>query len=282
MEWHEETITDLFLLAARPYVMFETFSKHQESSTGADWLWWWVDASGECFGMLVQAKRLHGNAGSANKTLDFRYNSGQQLRALGTASDALGLPAMYVLYMGDNAYRLPMTCGEPEHTADCERCSRWSVAMITWLLASMASNSGRDGASNAFMNAFPVEDLVEPTADAVPIDDLNISDCEPELRAFLLTPQTGARLVAKTVSRAVSTARRGMFSMDTMTPLRTVSDRVFDDVPTDSAHFNRPYFDHILRGLRRGLPAYMEDLQAGLPLPDEITELVDGVALFYC
>lgn len=45
MEWHEETITDLFLLAARPYVMFETFSKHQESSTGADWLWWWVSTS---------------------------------------------------------------------------------------------------------------------------------------------------------------------------------------------------------------------------------------------
>lgn len=120
-----------------------------------------------------------------------------------------------------------------------------------------------------------------PSIDALR-DDLNLIDCEPELRALLLTPQSGARLVAKTVMRAVSTARRGMFSTDTMMPRQTVSERVFDDVPTDSAHFNRPYFDHILRGLRRGLPPYVEDLQVGLPLPDEITELVDGVALFYC
>lgn len=185
MEWHEETITDIFLLTVRPYVMFETFSKKHESRIGADWLWWWIDATGECFGMLVQAKRLHGDAGSSNKTIDFQYNNGEQLRALGMASDTLGVPAMYVLYMGDNAYRLPMTCGETEHTTDCERCSRWSVAMITWLLASMASSSGRDGASNAFMDAFPIEDLADPASDAVPIDDLNISDCEPELRAFL-------------------------------------------------------------------------------------------------
>lgn len=70
--------------------------------------------------------------------------------------------------------------------------------------------------------------------------------------------------------------------MDTLNPFQTVRDRIFDDVPNDSAHYRRPYLDHILRGLRRGLPAYVEDLRAGLPLPDEITELVEGVALFYC
>ena len=283
MNWHEETITDVFLLAAHPFVLFETFSKQREEpAVGADWLWWWADSTEECFGMLVQAKRLHGESGSRNKSIDFRYKKGEQLRRLGEASDAIGVPAMYVLYMGDNDYRLPMTCGEPGHTVSCDPCSRWSVAMITWLLASLVSNSGRDAANAAFNDGFPLEDLADPSKDTAPIDDLNLRNCAPELRTFLTTPQTGARLIAKTVLRAVSAARHGMFSADTMSPTRTITGRVFDDVPADSAHFPRPYLDHVLRGLRRELPPYMQDLRAGLPLPDAVAATVAGVALFTC
>lgn len=283
MAWHEETVTDLFLLAARPYVLFETFTKQKEEpALGADWIWWWVDDTGECFGMLVQAKRMHVDQ-AGNKTIDFRYKSGEQLRRLGAASDALGVPAMYVLYLGDNDYRSPLTCGEPDHAAvDCEACNRWSVAMMTWLLASMVSSSGRDGASAAFNDGFPLEDLADPERDRPPIRDLNLRDCAPELQAFLTTPQTGARLVAKTALRAVSQARLGMYSMDTLAPPRTVADPVFDSFPADSAHFSRPYLDHVLRGLRSGLPDYVRDLRAGLPMPATLGPTIAGVAVFAC
>jgi hypothetical protein len=283
MTWSEETVTDNFLLAAMPFVAFEQFTKQKEEpEVGSDWIWWWVDQSGECFGMLVQAKRLRGNAGKPNNTVSFRYKGGEQHRALLNASDVLGVPAAYVVYMGDNAYRLPMTCRQADHTNDCERCSRWSVAVLSWLLADLSSASGRDGANTVINDGCPLEDVADPAGDAEPIPDLNLDKCDPELKHFLTLPQTGARLVAKTAFRKVSSARDGMYSLDTMEPATQFDGRVFEQVPDDAAHFARPYFDHVLRGLRRGLPAYAQDVLAGVPVPADIRQLVDGVAVFRC
>jgi hypothetical protein len=55
----EETISELLWVNAQPFVMCADFTHDEGKAVGADWLWWWVDGSGECLGMLAQAKRLH-------------------------------------------------------------------------------------------------------------------------------------------------------------------------------------------------------------------------------
>jgi len=65
--WHETTITGIVLQHAHPTVKFVDFNQRQEGATGADWLWWWVDATGEAFGMLVQAKRLKETFGRSRR-----------------------------------------------------------------------------------------------------------------------------------------------------------------------------------------------------------------------
>jgi len=53
ISWREETISELLWVNAQPFVMCPDFTHHEENVVGADWLWWWVDSGGECFGMLV-------------------------------------------------------------------------------------------------------------------------------------------------------------------------------------------------------------------------------------
>jgi hypothetical protein len=53
ISWREETISELLWVNAQPYILCADFARHEESVVGADWLWWWLDSSGECFGMLV-------------------------------------------------------------------------------------------------------------------------------------------------------------------------------------------------------------------------------------
>lgn len=75
LSWNEETITDLVLVDAAPLVTAIPFTKREEggpSGTGADWLWWWIGDDGECFGTLVQAKRLKKGA-SGRWRIDFGY-----------------------------------------------------------------------------------------------------------------------------------------------------------------------------------------------------------------
>jgi hypothetical protein len=55
--------------------MYADFTRHEEAAVGADWLWW-VDDASECFGMLVQAKRLHCKGNTW--TIDFQANKGEQ------------------------------------------------------------------------------------------------------------------------------------------------------------------------------------------------------------
>lgn len=56
--WEEEYITRRLFRAVRPEVRYALFNRQQEGRVAADYLWWWVDRSGECFGCLIQAKNI--------------------------------------------------------------------------------------------------------------------------------------------------------------------------------------------------------------------------------
>ena len=46
-------------MAAYSQIEAIEFTRREEGVVGADCLWWWLDRNGECYGMLVQAKKLH-------------------------------------------------------------------------------------------------------------------------------------------------------------------------------------------------------------------------------
>jgi hypothetical protein len=70
--WSEEAVTAIAVTEGRPHVDVVEFNRNQEgrgpNALGADYLWWWIDSqTGECFGMLVQAKRLKRGSSAAQK-----------------------------------------------------------------------------------------------------------------------------------------------------------------------------------------------------------------------
>ena len=76
--WVEESVTDIAVHKGIPEVQVVQFNRQQEGGgIGADYLWWWLDqGSGECFGMLVQAKRL--NRTASKWTIDIGHRDGKQ------------------------------------------------------------------------------------------------------------------------------------------------------------------------------------------------------------
>jgi len=277
--WREETISELLWQAARPYVMYADFTRHEEATVGADWLWWWVDDAGECFGMLVQAKRLHCKGSSW--TLDFRANKGEQMRRLFETAERFSVPPFYILYMGGVNYRRSFSCG-PKHHSECAACRKTSVSVMPGLFAEMASPSPRGGANEALNSSIPLEDLADPAAEPGPIYDLNLDQIETDLRAFLLEGQVGARHIARMLFKGVSDARGTMFSLDVAERTSIDSKVVFQNLPRDMAHFGVPYFDHILRGLRRDPPTYVHDILAGRRPSQPMAPHVGDVAVIRC
>jgi hypothetical protein len=279
ISWHEETISELLWVNAQPFVLCADFARHEESVVGADWLWWWVDSSGECFGMLVQAKRLHHRDGQPQ--LNFGYNGGQQMARLFSAAEQLQVPAVYALYFGGTEFRGGIRCGKG-HSRDCDRCRRASASLITALQAELASWSGpHDGANLAFQTSMPLEDFVNPAATG-PVRDLNLEEAEPGLREFLLQEQVGARRVARELFRIVSADRTMQLSADVADRIVTATDLVFTDLPPDMGHFREPYLRHLLRGLRTRVPGYVQDVLAGEPPPPVVTGLVGGIVVIHC
>ena len=283
LSWREETISELLWVHAVPFVRCADFTRHEEKVVGADWLWWWVDELGECFGMLVQAKRMKLATGG-DPELDFMHNKGEQMKRLLRSADQLGVPSVYALYFGGADFRGRLTCGTDEHTeAGCRRCSRASVSVLTSLQARRAAGgSKRDAAVQSFRGSVPLEDLVDPLAAARPVHDLNLKQAVPEMRDFLTQPQSGARGVAKEVLRAISDERLMQFSALVAERVRLHDDLIFPELPTDSGHFAEPYFPFVLRGLRSRPPSYVSDILADQPVPSEVSDLVGGVVVVRC
>jgi hypothetical protein len=275
VEWHEETVTDLLLTAAAPLIHYAPFGRKQEGTVGADWLWWFVDGSSECFGALVQAKRL--KIAGAEWLFDFEYRKGGQIRDLRASASQLGVPAMYALYLGTPAYRSPTPCLSHHVTNDCDGCERTTVSILPALLAADGRPLARDEPGRVYHYSRGLVDVV--ASDVVSVRDLNLRNLSGDLRAFLLEGQTGARQVAKAVFDQVSKVRQ-MQALLAEPRLRIGDDtQVFPDLPDDPGHFGEPYYRHVFRGLRRKPPRYVQQIMEGQP-DVRIPEGVEGVAVF--
>jgi hypothetical protein len=253
------------LVGAADRVRFVEFNRTQEALVGADWLWWFVDETGECFGLLVQAKRL--KLKGSRWTIDFGYRSGteSQMVKLLDASTHLGVAAAYVLYFGDRTYRGNLTCG-PEHSAgSCNLCDRAGVSVLAGLCAQYLSIGSDldavvdlglgDVARAAFEASIPLEDMADPRPTDLRVEDLNLSVATQEVSEFLMTPQAGARQIAKQLLDHVSEMRSRVLSHGAVTEGAIATAPIFRVLPADTGPYGVPYLEYILRGLRSALPA---------------------------
>jgi hypothetical protein len=284
--WLEEHATERLYMAAWPYVRWVAFNRQQEGVTGADWLWWWVDSSGECFGVLVQAKILKRKP-RGGWSIDFLHRGGEQMDSLLQAADYFQIPAAYVLYCGNTHYRRGLTCGSRHTPESCLRCERAGVSIVSALIAKHVAGkpvlgfpTADQSAQDAFHWADPVEDLAMPSTMSQPILDLNMQRASTELRAFLAQEQRGVRHVARLIFSAVSRMRTGQFALSLDEKVDVgVKAAVFGSLPTDSGHFGRQYFPHILRGLRKELPAYVTRVFQGEDAPAWAADRLAGIVL---
>jgi uncharacterized protein DUF6615 len=278
--WHEQTATDLLCAAAYPAVRYVPFTAPQERVVGADWLWWWVGETGECFGMLVQAKNLYRVRSSWS--IDFEYRNGEQMRSLFEAAHVLKVPAGYLLYCGNLHYRKGLQCEGAHGDLPCSDRERAGVTFLTALMVRylLGRDWGRpsEAAVAAFHHSVPLEDLVDPDVAQHPIMDLNLRFLDLSLREFLVRPQTDVRRIARHIFADVSRTRLHQFAA-------AVADRVdaetsvFTEFPADMGHFGLPYFSHILRGLRPRLPQYIEAILDGRDISGVIPDNVVGVVV---
>jgi hypothetical protein len=135
-------------------------------------------------------------------------------------------------------------------------------------------------AREVFKASSPVEDLVDPVVCQKPLHDLNLRRVTPELRTFLLEPQQGARHVARVLFERVSKMRLGEFGAVLSDTLINAG-RVFEELAADRTHDGVAYFDHILRGLKRELPAFALDALAGTPVPDWVASRIRGIVVVH-
>ncbi|PPF61590.1 hypothetical protein C5E11_14845 [Clavibacter michiganensis] len=277
--WHEEPMTELLLGAASPVVKFAQFTRQQEATVGADWLWWWIDDFGEAFGMLVQAKRLlHHRKGW---DIDFDYKTGDQRRALVQTGLDLGVAPMYALYLGTSEWRSGAFCQDMPHRDPCSACERSTVSMVPAIVTDFAASHSTQ-VSTAMEVAMPIEFISDKEITANPVWDSNLSDLDMDLATFLFEPQKGARRVAQMIFQRVTKVRAMMFSGPTGVVVTRGAEPIFRNVPDDLGHFRRRYYPEILDGLRHEVPDYVLDVLSDQEVPENIRGRLAGVAIFHC
>ena len=277
--WVEESVTDIAVHKGLPEVRIVQFNRQQEGGgVGADYLWWWLDqASDECFGMLVQAKRLNR---AANKwTVDIGHQDGKQLGDLSRTASQFEVPAMIAVYTGGQLFRRDLPCIH-DKDPDCLSCRRMAISIISAYQLWTNWESPADTATMVLNDSIPLESLVDPALGAGTVWDLNLpAIASPELRSFLLHDQQGPREVAKRIFAAVSRQRATSFSAAIAEPITIASAPIFPVVPRDTGHYPNSYFDHFLRGLRTSPPPYIRDIRENRPTPPEVASRVAGVIL---
>jgi len=283
----EETLTDILLAACGDSVRYARFNRPQEGRVGADWLWWFVDeASGECFGMLVQAKRL--KLERKRWTVNLPYRNGEQLAALMTTAEHLGVPACYVVYCGSESFRNGFGCG---HGAPgCRECERKGVSILAGPVArriigieegylQLADNGSRpwnpeDPAAWVMAASEPLENAADhrrqPAFNPVPI----------ELAELLLKPTSTPRSICSAIFQQLAHDAGLQFRAQTeqqrsiVGGLHSSGSRVVSAVSLSGLS---PVYEHSLQGLRTGLP---EPVLAALDGNPDALPGVDGVAVF--
>jgi hypothetical protein len=277
--WVEEAVTDVAIHKGLPEVRVVQFNRKQEGGgVGADYLWWWLDqASSECFGMFVQAKRLYR---TANRwTVDISHRRGKQLGDLCRTANQFEVPAMFGIYTGGQVFRRDLPCFH-DKDPDCLACRRMAISIISAYQLWASWESPTDTAAMVLNDSIPLEDLADPALGAGRVWDVNLRAIGSEaLREFLLRDQHGPREVAKRIFAAVARQRAASFSAATAKPMTIVRVPIFPVVPRDTGHYPNSYFDHFLRGLRTSPPSYVRDIEKGRPTPREVASRVAGVIL---
>ena len=150
VEQHEETLTESLLLELSrksPTVAVHTYTRTEESRTGADWAWWW-EGDRRWFGALVQAKRVDPRSGH----FDFGYRPRpsprnpepeRQIDLLLDAARDLELPPMYALYNGPDIAIDPRhwLCGEVPFDPAAMGAAILPAAAAAWLLGLNATDA---------------------------------------------------------------------------------------------------------------------------------------------
>lgn len=259
--WNEETVTDIYLPKTIEFANAAQFTRNQEGLVGADWLWWWLDASGEAFGLLVQAKKITRRGRAHHLSLHHTNVRGDQYELLGTAAELLGVVPLYALYLGPAAARMDLACGKLHSGQACQHCRPATVSFVPALVA-REYVLDRKNAIELLSYVMPMEYLARDASH--PVSDINVLGIAPDLGSFLQSTQTGARAVAKHVFDAVSTARAAEFrdSLPRLGFQTFTSSEMFRNMPSDAGRFGVPYFPHVFRGLRRRAPSYVFDIVA--------------------
>lgn len=277
LQWTEEPVTEILLSRTAPQIQFATFTRRQEATVGADWLWWWVDPNGESFGMLVQAKRLYVNKG--NWSFGFDYNSGDQRQALFEAAQALDVAPVYSLYLGTQHFRGAAVCGAEHTPEDCQNCGMRAVSLMPGLLA---MKHLVDDAHSTYTRSVALETAFDNADEQSAWLGAISSDLTDDLRAFLTTPQTGIRAIARSLVDRVLEVRQGQFSKNVKELIRTERlGQIFPDLPGDHGHFGAPYMPMMLRGLVHSPPDYVLSIIAGDSLGEPPADNIAGVVLVH-
>ncbi|MEU1288307.1 hypothetical protein [Kitasatospora sp. NPDC005856] len=282
--WDEDTVTAILCQHTAPYVKSIQFNGYQEGRNGLDWLCWWRDRTGLCFGSLVQAKNLKRKGKRWAVGFDQKNKQGLQLDLLLASARRFRLPALYMLYAGTPEYRTGLECKQHSEPA-CQRCERAGVSVVSALTIKYRASflSGDELAVDSFHRATPWEDLADPALPAGRLRAFSLQDyvgpCSDRLRGFLADSQAGASEIAKRIFSPVHSLRLAQFSAMLAEPVDTEDNMVFADLPDDRGHFSEPYFVHVLQGLRTGLPQYVRDAEQGHAVPAWVSDSLAGIVI---
>lgn len=282
LRWGETAVTEIVISRAATAVSVVPFTQPAETTSGADWIWWWVDAD-SAYGMLVQAKRLTVHGSKWRFDFGYRSAAGSQQSILRATAASLNLVPVYALYMGTGDYRNWEPCPDDHRVRRCPSCAKRSISLMPALLAdpAMVNDSG-----TTYERSVALEEMWTPNP-ASPLFIPGLSrQLDPKLANFLLTPQRGARAVAKSTIDRILRVRAGQFSADSPSVPSTMHDGshdrlgpVFPDLPTDTGHWGVPYFQHALGPLRHVPPDYVLEIQSGELDADEVaSNMPDDVA----
>jgi len=117
----EESITDFVILNLKKYgagkIVVDTFTRHKESLTGADWEWWFTGPSGKWLGMRVQAKVIN-LKNEAFEHIHYKSKHGFQVDALIKDASKNALIPLYCMYSNWEPYKYKPTlnCKTHSHT----------------------------------------------------------------------------------------------------------------------------------------------------------------------
>jgi hypothetical protein len=183
------------------------------------------------------------------------------------ASDIFKVPAVYAVYCGDPAYRAGgRMCARAHRRDPCQRCERASVLLFPALAGQERLDAAPSKAGEtAFTTSVPLEDTIDPAVPAPAVNHAFRFARGDGFADLLDNPQTGARDIAKTMLGMVREVREQMLVKFQKDRIDLGPNAVFRSVfargeqPGDHL---LPYA-HILRGLRRQLPQYVDGAPSG-------------------